>query len=95
MSEYRTVAEIEALKSAWLTDGNGDIEDTEGFELYYHELQQWRIAQNAAWFARGLAEEAKRAATLGFTPQQMEYLDRLEWRIQVLQAELARAREDR
>ena len=46
-----TLQELEALKSNWRSDPCWDIEGTEGFELHYEELLQYRL---------GVEEESRR-----------------------------------
>jgi hypothetical protein len=86
----RTKQEIADLKANWLNDSCWDIEETEGFEAHYQELRQWRAAEEAAWSAENARRLAARGDLLGFTPKQMEFLERLEGQIKLLQSELDR-----
>lgn len=86
----RTAAEIADLKANWLNDSCWDIEETEGFEAHYQELRRWREAEDAAWRVKEDRRLTARGALLGFTPKQMEFLERLEVQIKLLQSELDR-----
>ena len=42
-------AEVEQLKKDWFEDPCWDIEDTEGFDGYYFELKDYRMACERVW----------------------------------------------
>lgn len=86
----RTAEEIVELKRQWQADGDWDIEETEGFEYHYQELRQWREAQEAEWQAKEARRLNARAELLGFTSKQLEFIERLESQIKMLQSNFDR-----
>lgn len=85
MPEPRTEAEIAELKRQWQNDPCWDIEDTEGFEYHYMELRRWREALEDERLVREINRVTARAAHLGFTYDQMRFIETLERRIATLE----------
>lgn len=83
--EPRTEAEIAELKRQWQADPCWDIEDTEGFEYHYMELRRWREALEDERRVREINRVTTRAAHLGFTYDQMRFIEGLESRIDYLE----------
>lgn len=81
----KTRADVEALKLNWYNDGCYELEDVEGFEEYYDELKTYSEAVQAERRERYQHRIESRAAQLGFTPQQMEFIETLERKIEHLQ----------
>ncbi len=93
MPEPRTKTELAELKRNWQADPCWDIEDTEGFEYHYMELRRWREALEDARRVNEINRVTTRAAHLGFTYDQMRFLEGMETQIRALQKENATLRE--
>ncbi len=81
----RTAAEIADLKHQWQTDPHWDIEETEGFEAHYQELRQWREWVEEEHRVLEVNRVTNRGAALGFTYEQMRFIESLERRIRDLE----------
>lgn len=88
MPEPRTAAEIVELKRNWLNDPCWDIEDTEGFEYHYMELRRWREALEDERRVQEINRVTTRGAHLGFTYDQMRFIEGMERRIASLERAL-------
>jgi len=93
MPEPRTEAEIAELKRNWTNDPCWDIEDTEGFEYHYMELRRWREALEDERRVQEINRITTRGAHLGFTYDQMRFMEGLERQIKALQKENAMLRD--
>lgn len=83
----KTKEDVAALKSNWLSDPCWDIEDTEGFEDYKEELQDFRLSHEDKWRAIEFNRISHKAIDLGI-PENItlaRYLDILETRIKSLE----------
>lgn len=83
-TRQRTRAEIEALKTEWLSDPCWDLENSEGYEEHFEELrafseQYWREVSN-----RVNIQLAVRSRMLGCSVQLVEYIETLEQAIEAL-----------
>jgi len=93
MPEPRAAAEIADLKRQWQADPCWDIEDTEGFEYHYMELRRWREALEDEARVKEINRVTTRAAHLGFSYDQMRFLEGMERKISALQKENAMLRD--
>jgi len=62
--EEKSRDEINKLKESWFRDACWDIEDTEGFSLYYDELLAFRKQCEQEWEAEYAMRKAKEEASL-------------------------------
>ena len=85
MPEPRTPADIADLKRQWQCDPCWDIEDTEGFEYHYMELRRWREELEEQRRVLEVLRVTNRGAHLGFTYDQMRFIESLERRINHLE----------
>jgi hypothetical protein len=49
MTAEKTRDQIDHLKRAWAEDGDGDLENTDGFEAHYSELLAFRLVKEREW----------------------------------------------
>jgi hypothetical protein len=83
----KTRAEVNKLESNWLSDSCWDIENTEGFEEYYEELFNFRIAWEKHWTQarhERIVEQMEEMGLEGNT-KLFDHLVRLEERIEELE----------
>jgi hypothetical protein len=94
MPEPRTADEIAELKRNWTNDPCWDIEDTEGFEYHYMELRRWREALEDQRRVNEINRVTTRGAHLGFTYDQMRFMENLERQIRTLRQEIDALRQE-
>ena len=92
----KTPQEIEALKKNWEVDPCWDIEESEGFEEHKQELKKYRLQKERGWACEEFNRLYQKAVSLGIedigkgkderTLDLVKYLDRLEKRVEALEA---------
>jgi hypothetical protein len=87
----KTVLELDELKSQWRRDPCWDIEETEGFEDHKEELLAYRLKCESEWKQEQTERLEKRATELGCSVALVQYIERLEYRLGVLEDDKERA----
>ncbi len=85
-AQPKSLIDIMELKENWLSDPCWDIEDTPGFELYYHELKDYRENIERVQNERRAARLAATATKLGCSVELVKYIESLEHRIRELES---------
>lgn len=81
----RTAEQLWKLKRQWASDPCWDIETTEGYELHYAELLEYRLLCEVRWNMAREERIAAYAAKIGAGKRLAEYVMGLENRIEALE----------
>lgn len=78
--------DIEELKRQWKNDPCWDIYDTAGFEAHRDELFAFQKQQELIWEVERQRNLLQQCELWGCSPRLVEYLNKLENRVQQLEA---------
>jgi hypothetical protein len=84
----KTRDEVEDLKRQWEVDPSWDIEDTEGFDEYTHELLLYQLQKQREWDVAAWDRQHRRTQELECSMALVQYIEVLEYRLDQLEQRL-------